>query len=109
MGLTTNTNPAAIEQDLAALLPRRDWTSFGHRMIYHGRQVCHARKPLCESCGLASECARVGVGSLNPLSHSGARGSQKPLTPQPPLPQRGEGESERIRAPRADPPLRKSL
>lgn len=63
MGLTEHTDPVRIEQDLAALLPERDWTKFGHRMIYHGRQVCHARRPLCESCALVQTCAQVGVES----------------------------------------------
>jgi endonuclease-3 len=62
MGLTNHTDPVLIESDLAALLPKSAWTAFGHRMIYHGRAVCHARKPLCESCGLAAVCARRGVG-----------------------------------------------
>jgi endonuclease-3 len=85
LGLTTNTDPVAIEHDLAALLPKKEWTPFGHRMIYHGRQVCQARRPLCESCSLAKVCARVGV-DQPPF----------PLTPQPPLPHRGEGESETL-------------
>ena len=62
MGLTTHTNPVRIESDLMALLPEREWTPFGKRMIDHGRRVCHARKPLCESCSLAASCARAGVG-----------------------------------------------
>jgi endonuclease-3 len=62
MGLTRHTDPEQIEQDLVALVPKRQWTGFGHRMIYHGRQVCHSRKPLCEGCGLAELCPRVGVG-----------------------------------------------
>jgi endonuclease-3 len=61
MGLTRATDPVRIEHDLAALIPKREWTAFGHRMIFHGRQVCHARRPQCEGCGLASACAKVGV------------------------------------------------
>jgi endonuclease-3 len=61
MGLTEATDPVKIERDLAALVPRKEWTMFGHRMIFHGRQVCHARKPLCEQCGLAAVCPRVGL------------------------------------------------
>ena len=61
MGLTEEINPVKIERDLARLIPRKEWTMFGHRMIFHGRQVCHARKPLCESCSLAEVCPRIGL------------------------------------------------
>jgi endonuclease-3 len=62
MGLTEAADPVKVERDLARLIPRKEWTAFGHRMIFHGRQVCHARKPRCEQCTLAAACARVGVG-----------------------------------------------
>jgi endonuclease-3 len=61
MGLTRHTDPGLIEQDLMALVPKKEWTGFGHHMIYHGRQVCHARKPLCDGCALAPLCPRIGV------------------------------------------------
>jgi endonuclease-3 len=61
MGLTEATDPVKVERDLARLIPRQEWTMFGHRMIFHGRQVCHARKPLCEQCALAGLCPRTGV------------------------------------------------
>jgi endonuclease-3 len=61
LGLTEATDPVKIEQDLTRLLPPKEWTMFGHRMIFHGRQVCHARKPMCEECTLAELCPRVGV------------------------------------------------
>lgn len=61
LGLTTSTDPVKIEYGLMALLPRKQWMEFGHRVIFHGRQVCHARKPLCEECGLAALCPRIGL------------------------------------------------
>src|SRR5579875_1469563 len=61
MGLSEHKDPVKIEHDLMALIPRKEWTLFGHRMIFHGRQVCHARKPLCHQCQLASLCPRRGV------------------------------------------------
>jgi endonuclease-3 len=61
MGLTEEINPVKIERDLARLIPEKEWTMFGHRMIFHGRQVCHARKPKCDGCALAGFCPRVGV------------------------------------------------
>ncbi len=61
MGLSEHKDPVKIEHDLMALIPRKEWTLFGHRMIFHGRQVCHARKPRCDQCQLAPLCPRVGV------------------------------------------------
>lgn len=62
MALSDHTDAVKIERDLMALLPRKEWTLFGHRMIFHGRQVCLARKPRCEQCPLAAAlCPRRGV------------------------------------------------
>jgi endonuclease-3 len=61
MGLTVHTDPVKIENDLMELVPKKDWTMFGHQMIFHGRQVCHARKPDCVTCTLASFCPKKGV------------------------------------------------
>jgi endonuclease-3 len=62
MGLSEHHHPDKIERDLMALVPRKEWTMFGHRMIFHGRQVCHARKPKCDQCPLAAGlCPRRGV------------------------------------------------
>ncbi len=60
-GLTRQTDPVRVEKELSALLPRRRWVDFSHQMIYHGRQVCVARKPLCEKCSLRGFCPRTGV------------------------------------------------
>jgi endonuclease III len=61
MGLTAHTDPEKVECDLMKLIPKKDWTMFGHRMIFHGRQVCHARKPNCAECALADVCPKKGV------------------------------------------------
>lgn len=61
MGLSEYDDPVKIERDLMELIPRKQWTMFAHRMIFHGRQVCHARKPQCEECKLAALCPRQGV------------------------------------------------
>lgn len=63
--LTTAKDPTQIEADLCAMLPRREWGSLSLRMILHGRRVCVARSPRCESCVLASFCpsARLPVRS----------------------------------------------
>ncbi len=61
MGLTLHTDPVKIEHDLMELVPKKAWTMFGHQMIFHGRQVCFARKPDCVNCTLASFCPKKGV------------------------------------------------
>ncbi len=48
------------------LIPRSEWTMFSHRMIHHGRQVCHARKPNCAECTLAKICPKIGVEGHSP-------------------------------------------
>jgi endonuclease-3 len=61
MGLTRHKNPVKVERVLMALVPQEEWTMFGHRMIYHGRRVCHARNPRCDQCALAALCPKIGV------------------------------------------------
>jgi endonuclease-3 len=56
LGLTDSTDPVKIEQDLCALLPRREWGTFSLRLILHGRRVCVARTPRCEACVLSDFC-----------------------------------------------------
>ncbi len=61
LGLTVHADPVKVERDLMELIPKKDWTTFSHRLIFHGRQVCHARRPACASCGLAKLCPRIGL------------------------------------------------
>jgi endonuclease-3 len=56
LGLTTNEDPVAVERDLMALIERREWTLWSHRIIFHGRRRCKARAPECGSCEIASLC-----------------------------------------------------
>jgi endonuclease-3 len=56
LGLTRNTDPVKIEQDLVQLFPREDWTLLSHLFIEHGRQICEARRPRCEICFLNDLC-----------------------------------------------------
>jgi len=60
LGWTAHTDPAKIEQDVCALLPRREWTAASHRLIWHGRRVCHARRPACGACGIGALCPSFG-------------------------------------------------
>jgi len=61
-GWTAQTDPDKIEQNVAALLPRSEWTAASHRIIWHGRRVCHARRPACGACGIARLCPSFGEG-----------------------------------------------
>ena len=56
LGLSESEDPVKVEQDLMALLPQGDWLDLSHMLIYHGRAVCQARKPLCEQCALLTLC-----------------------------------------------------
>jgi len=56
LGLTANSDAEKIEQDLMKLIPQKEWTAFSHRLIYHGRQICIARKPKCAECVLNDVC-----------------------------------------------------
>jgi endonuclease-3 len=61
LGLTAETMPEKIEKDLQELVPKKDWVMFPHWLIFHGRQVCNARKPKCDECRLNDICPRIGV------------------------------------------------
>jgi endonuclease-3 len=61
LGLTAQKNPEKIEQDLMAIIPKKQWIDFSHRMIHHGRRICAARKPNCDGCPMNSFCPRIGV------------------------------------------------
>ena len=56
LGLTGEKTPVKIERYIAKLVPEEEWTMFSHRVIFHGRQVCHARTPECEACVLRDMC-----------------------------------------------------
>lgn len=61
LGLTGESDPVKVERDLMHQIPRRQWVTFAHRLIHHGRRVCKARKPDCDACCLSKWCPRIGV------------------------------------------------
>jgi endonuclease-3 len=61
LGLTKHHDPVKVEHDLMKLVPKKQWTMFSHRLIFHGRQVCYARKPACSRCALSELCPKIGV------------------------------------------------
>jgi endonuclease-3 len=67
-GWTTSADPVKVEADIAALIPRKEWTLLSHRVIWHGRRVCHARKPACGACALAPWCPSFGLGPTDEAS-----------------------------------------
>lgn len=63
---TAETDPVKIEHAVGELVERREWTLLSHRVIFHGRRVCHARKPACGVCVLAKDCPSFGLGPTEP-------------------------------------------
>ena len=61
LALTTQKTPEKIESDLMALVPKEEWINLSHLLIFHGRQICDARKPRCEICTLAELCPSAQV------------------------------------------------
>ncbi|WP_026930953.1 endonuclease III [Glycomyces tenuis] len=66
LGLTDGKDPVKLEFQLQQLIERREWTMFSHRIIFHGRRVCIARRPACGACTLASQCPAFGTGPTDP-------------------------------------------
>ena len=65
-GWTTSTDPDKVEQEVGALFPRKDWTYLSHLLIWHGRRVCHSRRPACGACVVAGLCPSFGEGPTDP-------------------------------------------
>lgn len=76
---TDNLDPDKVEADVAGLFPKSEWTMLSHRVIWHGRRRCHARRPACGACSIASLCPSYGEGPTDPevaakLVREGPRG-----------------------------------
>jgi len=64
---TAEKDPVKVEHAVGQLIERSEWTMLSHRVIFHGRRVCHARKPACGVCVLATDCPSFGLGPTDPL------------------------------------------
>jgi endonuclease III len=64
---TTETDPVKVEHAVGELIPKRDWTILSHRVIWHGRRICHSRKPACGACPIARLCPAYGEGPTDPV------------------------------------------
>ena len=65
-GWTTSEDPEKVEQDVAGLFPKSEWTMLSHRLIFHGRRTCHSRRPACGACPVAGQCPSYGIGETDP-------------------------------------------
>jgi len=66
-GWTAEDDPVKVEHEIGALFPKREWTVLSHRLIWHGRRVCHSRKPACGACVVARWCPSYGSGPTDPV------------------------------------------
>ena len=77
LGLTRHDDPVKIERDLVRMVPRDRWAIFPHLLIWHGRRVCHARRPLCETCVIEELCPSSRLaGAVRPASAPRASGAR---------------------------------
>lgn len=67
LGMTKEDDPEKVERDLMALWPKERWIKSGHQLIWHGRRVCFARKPDCDTCTLAALCPSKGLSGSTPV------------------------------------------
>ena len=63
---TEQEDPVKVETEIGVLFPKKDWTLLSHRIIFHGRRVCFARRPACGACALAPLCPSFGIGETDP-------------------------------------------
>ena len=64
-GWTKEMDPVKVERTVGELIPQKEWTNLSQRMIWHGRRICHSRKPACGACPVAKICPSVGIGEMD--------------------------------------------
>jgi endonuclease-3 len=62
---SSSVDPVKVEREVGLLIPEKEWTNLSQRMIWHGRRICHSRKPACGACPLAKICPSVGIGEMD--------------------------------------------
>jgi endonuclease-3 len=67
-GWTASDDPVKVEAEVGELIPKSDWVLLSHRLIWHGRRICHSRKPACGACALAGLCPSFGLGPTDEAS-----------------------------------------
>jgi endonuclease III len=67
-GWTNLDDPVKVEHEVGSLFPKSEWTILSHRLIWHGRRICHARRPACGACGVAALCPSFGEGPTDPVT-----------------------------------------
>jgi len=77
-GWTQETDPVKVEHAIGALFDKRDWVMVCHHLIWHGRRVCHAKKPACGACPVARWCPSYGEGPVDPVVAAGLVKTQGP-------------------------------
>jgi endonuclease-3 len=64
-GWSDKKDPVKVEFEVGKLIPEKEWTNLSQRLIWHGRRVCHSRKPACGACALAKLCPAYGIGEID--------------------------------------------
>ena len=67
-GWTDEEDPVKVERAVGDLFPHRDWTQLSHVLIFHGRRICHAKRPACGGCPVARQCPSYGIGESDPVA-----------------------------------------
>jgi endonuclease-3 len=66
-GWSKSQDPVKVEFEVGDLIPKKEWTNLSQRLIWHGRRICHSRKPACGACPLAEHCPSFGIGEMDPI------------------------------------------
>jgi endonuclease-3 len=66
-GWSKSNDPVKVEFEVGYLIPQKEWTNLSQRLIWHGRRVCHSRKPACGACSLSKLCPSFGIGEMDPI------------------------------------------
>ncbi|AEG45398.1 endonuclease III [Isoptericola variabilis] len=67
-GWTTAEDPVKVEHEVGQIIPKKDWTMLSHHLVWHGRRVCHSRRPACGACPVARWCPSYGIGETDPVA-----------------------------------------